>query len=348
MASKFAEIEPPPFAIADAVHLIRGSSAGGTLRQSGARFVIAAPDSLAYGPSSFDPVEHWGLRSAFWNEVSGSSSLEPEKAPIAAAELQAAVQAFPSGLPIVLWSGENWNDRLFLWWALDALSRTSLALRTIWLASPLCIHEWDFLESMGCYRPDQITEMFGRAHRFGPKTVKAASARWRLFCATTPRGLADIATTREPWFGLSTDYLRFFPRAISKALCVSEFDEVVLSGFSPKAWRRPLSLLSPERLTQHPVLLNHGDLLPLLRLDAWTVPRPLPVLLRRETGNERIYTRYEYRLTAHGARVLKHGLGNVAWAPPLSMGGHVAYDAKNPWVVRQMAAGWKLHSLAEA
>ena len=131
---------------------------------------------------------------------------------------------------------------------------------------------------------------------------------------------------------MSTDYFRFFPSTIGKALRVSEFDAVVLSGFSPKSWRRLLALFSSERLRKHPVLLNHGDLLPLLRLDAWAMPRPLPVLLRHETGEERAYTRYECQLTGHGVRVLSQGFGSIGWGPP----------PNRPWVARETRDGWKL------
>ncbi len=174
MPRKPSKSLPPRFAIADAVHLIRGDSPGGTLRQARARFIVSVRDTLAYGGASFDPVEHRRLRSAFWAEVSAPNSSESENAPLAADELEAAVRACPPNLPLVLWSGENWSDRLFLWWALDALSRMGLADRPLWLASPLCIPEWDFLESMGCYNPDQMKLMFGHAQGLGPGVVKAA------------------------------------------------------------------------------------------------------------------------------------------------------------------------------
>ena len=63
-----------------------------------------------------------------------------------------------------------------------------LADRPLWLASPLCIPERDFLESIGCYNPDQMKLMFGHAHGLGPGVVKAAVGRWRRFCEATPRG----------------------------------------------------------------------------------------------------------------------------------------------------------------
>jgi Domain of unknown function (DUF1835) len=117
MARKLASTEAPQFAFSDAVHLIRGDSPAGSVRQAGARFIVPVLDMLAYGPASFDPAQHRHVRRAFWNEVSEPNTSEPDYAPIAADELDAAVRAFPSGLPLVFWSGENWGDRLFLWWA---------------------------------------------------------------------------------------------------------------------------------------------------------------------------------------------------------------------------------------
>ncbi len=328
------------FPFADAIHLIRGSSSGGTARQAGMRFVVAGRDTLAIGPSSSEPVEHGKLRAAFWGAAERGSLFST-------AALHAAVRACPSHLPLVLWSGENWSDRLFLWWALDALSRSTLAHRPLWLASPLLMPGWNFLDSMGCYNPDQVKMMFGRARRLGPGAVKAASARWKHFCASTPRGLSKLATPEEPWLKINADYYRFFPSAKGRVLCISEFDEVVLSGFSRTSWRRPLEIISSGILRKHPVLFNHGDMLPLRRLEDWTMPRPLPALVRRATGaeapsNRSDWVRYEYRLTAHGVHVLKHGLGSISWAPLISMGGHAAYDPKRPWVVRETRGGWKL------
>jgi hypothetical protein len=228
---------------------------------------------------------------------------------------------------------------------LDALSLTGVADRLVWLASPLFVPGWDFLESMACYNPDQMKLMFGHVRALGPGLIKTARGRWRRFCEETPKGLATLRTPRQPWLRVSTDYFRFFPRVIEKRLHVSEFDAVVLSGFSPNSWRPPLELFTSERLRKHPVLLNHGDLLPLLRLDAWTTSRPLPVLLRRPTGDERGYRRYEYQLTGHGVRVLDEGLGSIGWGPSLAMGGHAVYDPTRPWVARKTRDGWKLRPL---
>jgi hypothetical protein len=268
-----------------------------------------------------------------------------ENAPTTAHEVESAGRAFPSGLPVVVWSGENWSDRLFLWWALDALARTGLADPPLWLASPICVPGWDFLESMGCYNPEQMKVMFGHAQGLGPGLVEAALGRWRRFCEKTPRGLAALRTSRRPWLNVSTDYFRFFPRAIGKTLTLSEFDAAVLSAFSPTSWRPPLELFTSERLREHRFLLNHGDLLPLLRLEAWTTSSPLPVLRRRPTGEDRGYRRDEYQLTGHGVRVLNEGLGSIGWGPPLAMGGHAAYDAEQPWVVRKTRGDWKLRPI---
>ena len=177
--------------------------------------------------------------------------------------------------------------------------------------------------------------MFGHARRLGPGVIKAAIGRWRRFCEQTPKGLAELKMSRQPWLRVSADYFRFFPRRIGKTLSVSEFDAAVLSPFSSNSWRPPLELFTSERLRGHRFLLNHGDLLPLLRLDAWTTSWPLPVLRRRPTGDERGYRRHEYQLTGHGIRVLREGLGSIGWGPPLAMGGHAAYDTERPWVTRE-------------
>lgn len=339
MPRKSSKNPSPQFAMADALHLIRGDSPGGTLRHAGARFVVYVRDTLAYGPSSAEPQTHRSLRRAFWGEESGPHE------PIAADELELACSAFPSHLPVIVWSGGDWSDRLFLWWALDALSRTGLVDRPLCLASPLCVPGWDFLDSMGCYNPEQMQRMFGHAQRLGSGLVKTGLGRWRRFCEKTPRGLAGLGTSRQPWLNVGADYFRFFPRRVGKTLSVSEFDAAVLSAFSPKSWHSPLELFAAERLRQHPVLLNHGDLLPLLRLDAWTTSRPLPVLRRRPSGDERGYRRHEYQLTSHGVRVLKDGLRSIGWGPALAMGGHAAYDSQRPWVTRETRGGWKLRPI---
>lgn len=61
MAHKLAKRPPPSFSFAEAIHLIRGSSSGGSLRQAGAPFVVPIRDTLSYGPSSSEPAE--GLSS---------------------------------------------------------------------------------------------------------------------------------------------------------------------------------------------------------------------------------------------------------------------------------------------
>jgi hypothetical protein len=336
-------LQGPPFDISDAIHVASGSADAGTVRQAGGRRVLYSRDYRPYGPSSFNPAQHRRVRMSFWREVSPADALDPAGI-VSASDLNRALNAFPPEYPIVFWSGEGWGDRLFLWWALDAISRRSHAGRGLWLASPNTRPGSKPLTSIFLCSPDGAVRLFGTARRLTFQNVRAAAVRWQHYCQRTPQRLADLQPSTHSWLNVMRDYVTFFPRAIRNRLLVSEFDEAILGGLSTTTSSTPLELLVSKRpIAVRELVLNHGDLLPLLRLEDWTNSNPLPILVRRETGQEREWTRHAYRLTSHGAHVLEHGLAKVDWAPPLRMGGHAAYDPVHPWVARRTGGRWRLH-----
>jgi Domain of unknown function (DUF1835) len=330
----------PPFPIADAIHLTVGSSAAGTIRAAGGRFVVFCHDNHAYGASSANPEQHRRLRTTHWKQVGEQVA---SRDIISAEDLHRALKGFAQESPLAIWAGARWTERLFLWWALDALDRVVRA-RSVWLATPYTIPGLTFLDSIACYDPSQLQQMFTRAQRLSHRAVKLGASRWRSFCGPTPRALAKPRAAKNFWIRIMPDYVAFFPRLEGRRLYISEFDEAILAPFAAKACLRPLDvLLSKRPAAVGELVMNHGDLLPRLRLAAWTMSKPLPALRRRETSEQRDWTRHVYQLTQHGMRVLDEGLGHIDWAPRLEMGGHAAYDPVRPWVARRRAGKWSLH-----
>ena len=55
------------FVLREAIHLVHGDSAGGTLSRLGL-IVRPDPDMLALGPAALDPPDHARLRASFWRK----------------------------------------------------------------------------------------------------------------------------------------------------------------------------------------------------------------------------------------------------------------------------------------
>ena len=142
------------------VHVIRGDSAAGSLRQAWGRDLIILRDPLCPGPCHTNPARHRHERAAFLrgygegiarrNRRSHASFLKSLAQDILSAdELLARLSTFSPEKPVVLWTAVSWGGRLSLWWTLDALQRARLGLDRFWVAEPAL--PWS-LGQLGAFR----------------------------------------------------------------------------------------------------------------------------------------------------------------------------------------------------
>jgi hypothetical protein len=283
----------------DAIHIVAGDWAGGSLRPSGMR-VRADPDMLACGPCDLDEVRHAELRRAFWTSEYrlGGWRWRPR-----------FKLRWPRAGRVALWTSSWIPDRLFLWHAVHRLADRDVELWRIEARSPEFV-----VRGAGTMPRDLLPDCLGRAKRIAGRDLAASRRAWRAF---TEGDLDRIVKVLDP--SLRPTLLAFLPRRSRGGLQLSLHDEMLLAGF--ESWRRPLDALK-SNLTE---LLVFGDLLVLTRLLRWT-RAPEPALIARRPSKTITWKGPELLLTPFGRQLLKR-LRSAADAPPMHIGGHEIHGA---------------------
>src|SRR4051812_38885358 len=174
----------------EAVHIVHGASALTKRKES----VLTVMDNLAYGPAANDPGRHLELRRGFWRAFEKSFPIPPgqRRHPsqvnrwiIPAAEVTHFVKR-RRGRPIVVWVGNGWMERLFLWWTCDSLVRSSVGDSAVWLATPS--NESD--TRINIFPLPDLARFFSAAKPFRRGWLKTGQRMWRAYAASVPRGMA--------------------------------------------------------------------------------------------------------------------------------------------------------------
>jgi hypothetical protein len=324
---------PPP--IDRALHVAAGAAAASALRRAGARQVLAADDRLSHGPSSAVAHRHVRLRRAWAREGAGGDRR-------GVADLAATLELLPPELPVVLWTSDAWRELLALFQALHSVRRARLAPGRLLLASapgPAAVGERGSRE---------LVRVLARARPLEPAQARAGAALWRAFTAPTPAALqrARAAGARAfPAFAQGVaQHAALFPRSggrASRALRLSELDEVLLGGLSRFWWRGAREAVRASGRAGRALAAAHGDALVSRRLLDWAAARPDPAVeyrVRPRAGDARI----QFRITEAGRRLRAGDLDALRRAPPLPAGGQVAYRGRPAWICVKTPAGWRL------
>ena len=271
----------------DAVHIVCGDSAGGTLKQAGLR-VLVDRDVLAIGPCDPDPVRNDELRHAFWREewrLAGWPKWPGWKR-----------MRWPRGGKVVLWTSCHLPDRLMMWRALEALRSRDVQL-----------HVAEAAPMVGILYVDEVAQVLDKAVALIPADIRRGAGMWSLWSAgdlgTLSRWLEPVL--RELVHG-------YLPGAGPR---LSWFDRALLEPFD--TWATPLSGIK-QRIEK---LMVFGDLVLLTRIRRWI---DAGALVSRLVPGKSAWTDRELRLTPNGKRLLR-GLRSLDEAPPLWLGGHEVY-----------------------
>jgi hypothetical protein len=288
--------------IRNAVHLVSGDSAGGTLKGAGMR-VIADRDMLALGPADLDPVRHARLRNAFWRaeyRIGGWPWL-------AYSEVR-----WPRRGRVVVWSSTWLPDRLFFWRAVDRLVRSNVEIWLVEAYDPECA-----VHGVGSMPLLSFEANLVRAKQMTVGQIGAARGAWGAWVAGQ---LDEVVRRLQP--PLRAAVIESLPRIGRTKLRLSIRDEMLLRPFH--SWQRPIDSFRRDL----PELLVFGDLAVMTRLRRWT---RVGALARRRVSGKSQWTNTEYVLTPTGRRFLDQLL-SPDLAPPLFMGGHEIYGP-DTWVV---------------
>jgi hypothetical protein len=128
----------------------------------------------------------------------------------------------------------------------------------------------------------------------------------------------------------------FFPRLgiHANGLGLSRFDELVFQQLSlgklSREWSTAAQLSAGSPALE--AWLSHAGARFLeTRLDAWSEHTKERIVARRRAPDSLQETTWEFRLTAEGEGFLER-MPSFEAAPPVHIGGAVAYDRQRPWV----------------
>jgi hypothetical protein len=339
-----------PKGLLDAVHICSGSATAGCLSHLGAKRILFHGDALAYGPCSSGGAAHGRMRLRFWKGFQRDLGLRPNRRTVAVVsrvELARGLRAH-RGLPIVVWAGYSWNERLFLWWVADALARRKAGGDDVWLvvsgerdaaADPLAA-------SLGAWNPEDLLSLLGSARPFARSLVRAGARMWAAFTRKNPRDMEAWRSRGGPWpMGpILAEYASLFPRLQSEGskarLRLSELDQYLGGSIPIEGWSRPLDLIkrSDSRDGYLSFMASFGDLIIPRRLRQLATNGLL--LQSRPLEGKGPFTNVGYRLTAFGEEVVAQGLRSVTDVPPIYVGGCIAYDLKKTWAVARRGSNW--------
>ncbi len=312
------------------VNIAIGGIAGSALEEV-AEPVIVDDDNLLLGPSSIELIRHRALRAQYWGG-SPCTELDDELARTLGPILCVNLPPTPSGL-------------------LSLCRICSLALernRNVSVVAPGA-------EAIGA-RPqghdpapslyldlDESAVLQDRpaANPWSKLQITFAATLWKLWCRRSPVAFSRFCASGGALHPQLADLGRYhagvFPRvAQDGGLLLSRADELVLRQLS-RDWLTPAKMFV-QATTFEPGLgawLSHtGDLYIYTRLLAWSRhTRGRIVEQRKEQGGRSPMTERSFRWHTGGEAILD-ALRSLDTAPPVEIGGAVAYNPDRAWVSR--------------
>lgn len=341
-------------AFGDVIHLANGESTFGHLRLLGARKVLGMRDSLTTGPVSTNPTEHTALRKTYWREFYRRIAIRFSSAHslISAADLSKGLAGRKPGQPVVLWSGSLWAELLFVWWACDALSRHGVSPGDVWLASTA----GDFAryatrkpETPSHASDEEVRRIFTFSRRCTATELRSGARLWSAFAAGDLGALQEARTkaaSAPPLGPMPASACVMVPQLRRKGrqsrLHLSDYDQRLLGLFTSGEWSTALGRLK-NRDTKAgfmSLLEGYGDMIIPVRLAEWASHAPDVLESRPIPGAVTALGAVEYRLTNRGTELLHQGLSQPTEAPPIAIGGFVAYASDMEWACDRRDGEW--------
>lgn len=356
-------IRSRPSTFREAVHIVAGVSAGGTLYQCGAKEFIFHQDPLCPGPCAVDPIRHVSLRERYWRDICDDRKSrkrrhmgpKPWMPFFGLREFAARLKLHSKRLPIIIWTAASLRDSLAFWWTLDAIERLGFDRTRLWIGEPQapanCRNEIE--RRLVTFPSDWFRAAFDQLRPLNAATAKSGATLWRQFARSNP--LAFDAARRNgrlsiPSLAISAErYGLYFPVAVSDTrmrLRLSALDQSLFETLSTTEWLRPADPFRRNSCLFH-LWIADSDLIFLHRLGQWAAhSTQAHVLERREDRNNRNpFTGVSYRLSNHGARLRDEGLTSPEDAPSMFVGGCCLYSSKRTWVRRECGPNWWIEEL---
>ncbi|ABC81186.1 hypothetical protein [Anaeromyxobacter dehalogenans] len=330
------------------VHLVQGAMAEASVKAASAGEVIGVVDDLTYGPCSLSPIRHALLRRRFWQaEAEGGpggrwlSQDRTERADthvFSADELGRRLSVLADDFRVCLWVSGHWREMLFGCWAADALHRIGVAEERVLIGRPRAPKQ-----PVAWIDETDLNEAVERAAPMSPKWKAGALRVWRSYCqsAAAIEQLRSSHPAVLPRLGSALrHYADLLPREGTRSRSrLSRLDEAILGALSSKAWRVYPELFRSLSSPLSRFVNIFGDL-PVSRVWHWSQHRRGMFIERAPEGTDE--TGPGFRLTETGVELLRDGLTRFDDAPPLQVGGHLAYGRTDPWLVVERGASWRM------
>ncbi|WP_437648852.1 hypothetical protein [Sorangium sp. So ce362] len=311
----------------DAVYVAIGRIAQSELGKI-ASSVVVEDDNLLLGPSSVDPKRHRAVRARHWG-VQPSAELDEDLArsdgkplcvvlpptirgllsfsricaSVAERERQVFAMALSPDVMVAMPQGPDPAEEVYVDVA-DALQREPFVAQCSQLE------------------------------------IALVATLWKLWCRRSPvaisRFCASGGTFHPQLANLGRYHAGYFPRLTVQGLMLSRFDDLLLRQLSSD-WIAPVKVFSNGMRAKsglHAWLSHVGDFYVSGRLLAWSRHgrgRIIECQEHPEKSSE--LSRWSFRWHAGGEKILEQ-LPSLQVAPPVSVGGAVAYDDDRAWVCR--------------
>ncbi len=330
------------------------------LIELGAENVVAFPDLLTHGPVSVDPKRHRAARLKYWRGIFESVVAEGDEATVAAAmarledgylsteQLGSAAAHAAGDERIVIWSTPTFEDRLFLWFAFEALTTKGVPESQIATAEPR-IELAAIAEEpprFASLRSLEVTEIArGFDELFYPQLiyVEAGANLWETFSSNSPRQFAiSIPHTTKffPEFDVfAEDYGRLFPMVQGESpsrVELSELDADLLGRLDEGEERSAAEIFDAALLERYGYL---DEVVLLARLQTWAAHDSDDPYIEEtnieETSDadvDDLFEQHAYRLTERGRELLEEGFEPGRKLPLFFVGDSRLYAGKKPWV----------------
>jgi hypothetical protein len=295
--------------------------------------VVVVEDNLLVGPSSKVLARHRAMRAHYW----GFSS---------ATHLEARLTSVCPYTGVCVCLGPNLRDFL-------SLCRVCAFLPT----AENCVYS----VSLDVNNHDEPTSLFdprralvidyNKSLPLRPTRIKVKTpwtyqqamfpaTLWNLWCDPSPEAFSKYCVAATESDDLFDDFGRyhagFFPRLgiHANGLGLSRFDELVFQQLFDARMLREWSTaaqLSAGSPALEAWLSHTGGKFFETRLQAWSDHTQDRIVARRRAPDSLLEATWEFRLTATGEGFLER-MPSFEAAPPVQIGGAVAYDRHRPWI----------------
>lgn len=315
------------------VHVAIGTVAGMDLAK-GVSPVLVNNDNLLFGPSSIGLKRNRVVRAQYWG---GEPSFELNE------EL-----ARGAGPPLCVWLPPTPHGFLSLFQICAVALKRERTVFVVDLAPviPAPLPQGPDPAPAPYVDVAKILPHPPPAAKWSKREMESAATLWRLWCRRSPVGFSKLCASEDEQNPARANLGRYhagnFPRYVDRRLLLSRFDELLLRQLSQE-WISPVKVYVNAVNAEaglYAWLSHMGDLCVVERLLEWSRHTRGRIVERQKEPLVRpsAMKRWSFRW-ASGAESILDALPSLRAAPPVSIGGAVAYDPEHPWVCRFDATG---------